>query len=204
MKNGITTALIKQLRDQTGVSIMLCRKALEEAGGDLEKATLILRREGANATAKKAGRLLGAGTVAAYIHHDGGVGALVELSSETDFVSNNEEFRALARELAMQVAAGSPEFVSRAHMTEEAKKGAREALMKEVEGLPAGKASKPATLSGNIVEDKLDAHFAERILLEQPYIKNPEITVQTLIEQAVQKFGEKVEITRFARFAVGH
>lgn len=193
----ITTELIKQLRDQTGVSVMLCRKALEEAKGDLEKAKVILQRKGADAAAKKADRTLGAGTVASYIHHGGTVGVLVELSSETDFVSGNEAFKALAYDIAMHIAASKPEFVRREDINSETLERAKEVLRKEVEG-------KPKEMQEKILEGKLNSYFAEKILLEQPFIKNPDLTVQGLIASAVQKFGEKIEVTRFARFASGN
>ncbi len=192
---AITTEQIKTLRDETGISVMLCRKALEEADGDLEKAKVILRRKGADAAAKKADRTLGAGTIASYIHHGGTVGVMLELSSETDFVSGNEAFKTLARDIAMQVAATSPEFIRKEDVSEEARANVREVLMKEVEG-------KPKELQEKILEGKQGAYFAEKTLLEQPYIKNPELTVKMLLEDAIQKFGEKIEVTRFARFAV--
>ncbi len=146
----ITAEQIKQLRDETGVGVSLCRTALEEAGGDREKAKAILARRGADAAAKKADRALGAGTVAAYLHQGGKVGVLVELASETDFVSGNEEFKSLAHNIAMQVAAINPADVS--------------------------------------------------LLLASQFIKNPDQTIQTLIEGAIQKFGEKIKIVRFVRF----
>lgn len=192
----VTTEQIKRLRDETGVSVMLCRKALEESGGDPEKAKVILRKRGAVAVGKKEGRALGSGTVAAYIHHGGTVGAMVELGCETDFVSGNDGFKELAHDIAMQVAAASPEFLKRDDVSGEAKDAAREVLRKEVEG-------KPKPLQEKILEAKLAAYFAEKTLLEQPFIKNPDITVQNLIESAVQKFGEKIEVVRFARFASG-
>lgn len=193
----ISTDLIKALRDQTGISVMLCRKALEEAGGDSEKAKVILQRKGADAAAKKANRTLGAGTVASYIHHGGTVGVLVELSSETDFVSSNEAFQSLARDIAMHIAASKPEFIKREDVSEDALTRAREVLQKEVEG-------KPKAMQEKILEGKLNSYFAEKILLEQPFIKNPEQTVRNLIESAVQKFGEKIEVTRFIRYATGN
>ena len=191
----ITTEQIKALRDATGISVMHCKKALEEAGGDAEKAKVLLRKRGADAAEKKSDRTLGAGFVAAYVHN-GAVGAMVELSCETDFVAQNEEFRRLAHELAMQVAATNPQFVRREEITEEAKRFAAEPFMREVEG-------KPKALQEKILQGKLDAYFADKILLEQPFIKNPEMVVQNLIESAVQKFGEKIAVARFARFAVG-
>lgn len=190
----ITTDQIKALRDQTGVSIMLCRKALDEAGGDIEKAKVILQRKGADTAAKKANRTLGAGTVASYIHHGGTVGAMVELSSETDFVSGNEAFKQLAYDIAMHIAASKPEYITREDVDEGALARAKEVLKKEMDG-------KPKAMQEKILEGKLNAYFSEKILLEQPFIKNPNQTVRGLIENAIQKFGEKVEITRFVRFA---
>ncbi|MDO8620531.1 MAG: elongation factor Ts [bacterium] len=206
MSTEITTELIKQLRDQTGVSVMLCRKALEEAKGDLEKAKVILQRKGADAAAKKADRTLGAGTIASYIHFGGTVGVLVELSSETDFVSGNEAFKALAYDIAMHIAASKPEFVRREDISAETLERAKEVLLKEVEGLPVRgtQTGKPKEMQEKILEGKLNSYFAEKILLEQPFIKNPDLTVQGLIASAVQKFGEKIEVTRFARFASGN
>lgn len=200
----ITTEQIKALRDQTGVSVMLCRKALEEAKGDIEKAKVILQRKGADAAAKKGDRTLGAGTIASYIHHSGTVGVLVELSSETDFVSGNEAFKALAYDIAMHIAASKPEFIRREEVSQEAMTLAKEVLQREVEGLPAGKAGKPKATQEKILEGKLASYFSERILLEQPFIKNPDQTVQNLIEGAIQKFGEKIEVARFARFATSN
>jgi len=191
---AISTEQIKQLRDATGISIMLCRKALEEAGGDMEKAKIILKRKGQEAAAKKADRTLGAGTVASYVHGGGTVGSMVVLSSETDFVSGNEEFKALARDIAMQVAATNPEFVKRDDITADAKAAARDVLLKEVEG-------KPENMKEKILEGKLNSYFADKVLLEQPFIKNPDQSIQQLIESAIQKFGEKIEIAKFVRYS---
>ena len=191
----ITTELIKDLRDRTGISVMQCKKALEEAGGDIEKALVILRKKGAAAAEKKADRTLGAGAVAAYVHGNGNVGAMVELSCETDFVSNNAEFKQLAYDIAMHVAASSPQFLKKEDITEEAKKAASEVFAKEVEG-------KPENLKEKILAGKLDAYFADKVLLEQPFIKNPDITISGLIQSAIQKFGEKTEISKFTRFSV--
>lgn len=160
----VTTNDVKNLRDKTGVSIMQCKKALEEANGDAEKALLLLKKKGAEIAGKKGDRSLGAGAVASYIHASGNIGALVELWCETDFVAKNEEFKALAKDIAMQVTATNPEFLS---------------LQDE----------------GATPEDK------ERTLLEQAFIKNGEHTVGQMISNAVQKFGEKIEIGRFARFS---
>ncbi|MDP3661374.1 MAG: elongation factor Ts [bacterium] len=190
----ITTDQIKALRDKTGVSVMQCRKALTEAGGDSEKALVLLKKRGAEAAAKKSGRTLGAGAVASYIHPGATVGALVLLSSETDFVSRNPEFQALARDIAMHVAAMKPEFRSVADVPADARAKATEVFAKEVEG-------KPAAMREKILEGKLNAYFGERALLEQPFVKNQDETIRALIERAVQKFGERIEVADFTRFA---
>jgi elongation factor Ts len=192
---AITTEQIKALRDETKVSVMQCKKALEEAGGDVEKAKILLRKQSAITASKKAERTLNAGTVAAYIHAGGNVGAMVELFSETDFVAKNEEFKNLAREIAMQVAATAPEFVKPEDIDENSTKKAKELFEKEAEG-------KPADMREKIVSGKLDAYFAEKTLINQPYIKNPEVTINNLINEATQKFGEKIEIGRISRFSV--
>ena len=191
----VTTEQIKELRDMTGVSVMQCKKALEEAGGDMEKAVVILRKKGGEAANKKADRTLGAGLVQAYVHSNGTVASLVELTCETDFVSGNPDFKTLAYDLAMHVAAASPEFLLKTDSDEKARKTAEEVFAKEVEG-------KPENMKEKILEGKLDAYFKERVLMEQVYIKNPEMTIANLIEAAVQKFGEKVQIARFVRFSV--
>ena len=191
----ISTEQVKSLRDATGISVMQCKKALEEAGGDAEKARILLRKRGADAAEKKAGRTLLSGVIASYIHGNGTVGAMLELSCETDFVAQNEEFRELAHQLAMQVAASAPQFVRREEITDEAMRAAREAFAKETEG-------KPAALQEKILVGKIDAYFGEKILMEQPFIKDTEQSVRSLIEGATQKFSEKIAVTRFARFSV--
>lgn len=186
---------IKALRDRTGVSVMECKKALEEAGGDIEKALVILRKKSGRIAEKKQDRTLGAGTVAAYIHSTKEVGAMIVLSSETDFVSKHEDFIKLAYDIAMHVAATAPTFISRADVTEESTRAARSVFLDEAK-------DKGADMQEKIVEGKMDAYLKERVLLEQPYIKNPDVTIQGLIEEAVQKFGEKISVTKCVRFAV--
>lgn len=191
----ITTEQIKELRNATGVSIMQCKKALEEAGGDMEKAQILLRKQSKKAADKKADRELGAGAVASYIHGEGSVGSLVELLCETDFVSKNEEFKNLAREIAMHVAASAPQFVRESEIVESDKEKAKEIFAEEAEG-------KPEEIKEKIIAGKLDAFFAEKTLMKQSYIKNPDQTIEQLIEEAIQKFGEKVEIGRISRFSI--
>lgn len=192
---AITTDDIKKLRDETGVSVMECKKALEEAGGDAEKAKVVLRKKSAAAAAKKADRTLGSGAVASYIHATGTVGAMVELRSETDFVSKNEEFRRLAYEIAMHVAAMAPAVLRPEDVPADEVAKAKEVFEKEAEG-------KPEEIKVRVVEGKLKDYLAERCLVTQAFFKNPEETIGAKVEQAIQKFGEKIEISRFVRFDV--
>lgn len=191
----ITTEQIKQLRDVTGISVMQCKKALEEAGGDMEKAIIVLKKKSKDIATKKSDRTLGAGVVASYVHSTGTTGAMVILSCETDFVAKNEEFKTLARDIAMHVTASNPEFLKKEDISEEAKNNAKEVFAKEVEG-------KPENMKEKILEGKINAYFADKILLEQPFIKNPETTIAGLITSAIQKFGEKTEIIKFVRFSI--
>lgn len=191
----ISTEDVKKLRDMTGISVMQCRKALEEAGGNFDKAVVILRKRGAEVAAKKADRTLGAGVVASYIHATGTVGTMVELYCETDFVSGNEEFKKLAYDIAMHIAASNPEFLKAEDITEDARNLAKEVFAKEVQG-------KPEAMKEKILEGKLKSYFSDKVLLEQPFIKNPELTIRTLVDNAIQKFGEKIEIGRFVRFSI--
>lgn len=194
---AISTDDIKELREMTGVSIMQCRKALEEAGGDKEKAIVLLKKHSAAAAAKKSDRTLGAGTVASYIHNTGTVGTMIELLSETDFVGKNAEFVGLARDIAMHAAATAPEYVSPKDISEQEQDKVRAAFLEsdELKG-------KPEDIQKKIVEGKLATYFKEKTLTEQPFIKNPEVTIGELIAQATQKFGERIEIGRFERFVI--
>ena len=190
-----TTEEIKQLRDETGVSVMQCKKALEEAGGDIEKAKVILRKQSAIAASKKADRVLGAGTAAAYTHAGGAVVGAVVLACETDFVSKNEEFSKLAYDIAMHVAAMAPQFISKDNVKEDDVKAARAVFEGEVANIPEAK--REIALQG-----KLDSYLKDKVLLEQSFVKNPDLTVRQMIESAVQKFGEKIEVVRFERLTV--
>lgn len=194
---AITTEQVKELRDQTGVSVMQCRKALEEAGGDMAKAAIILRKKSGDMGSKKADRTFGAGTVQSYIHSNGNVGAMVTLLCETDFVSGNDEFKALARDIAMHIAAQNPKFLKKEDVDETAKSNAKEVFAKEAEAQLKGK---PQEIQDKILDGKLSAYFAEIVLLDQPFIKNPEVTIQGLIDAGMQKFGEKIAVGKFARF----
>ena len=192
---AITTEQIKALRDETDISVMQCKRALEEAKGDMEKARLLLRKKGAEIAAKKQDRTLGSGVVASYIHSNGKIGAMVEFLCETDFVAGNQDFKKLAYELAMHATATKPEFRTSDDIPAEAKEQAVMMFQKDVEG-------KPANLKEKILEGKIASYFREKVFMEQSFIKDPEMTVKQLVEGAVQKFGEKSEIGRFVVFSL--
>lgn len=189
----ITLDTVKQLRDKTGVSIMQCRKALEEAGGDMDKAEVILKKRSGAAADKKADRDLAAGAIGTYVH-DGQVGAMVLLASETDFVSRNEEFAELARTLAMHVAGMNPLYLSSDEVSEDAKNAALAVFTEEVK-------DKPADMQEKILAGKMASYFKDQVLLDQPYIRDDAKTIRDLLNEASQKFGERVEISKFARFS---
>ncbi len=174
---------------------MQCKKALEEADGDIEKAKVSLRKISAQVAAKKSDRELGSGAVQAYIHQGNTVAGVVVLACETDFVAKNEEFVQLAYDIAMHVAAIAPEFLSKDDVTEEATKAARAVFEEEA-------ADKPEDMREKIVAGKLDAFLKEKVLLDQPFVKNADTTVRQLLDEATQKFGERVEIAEFSRYAV--
>ncbi len=193
----VTKEDIKALRDQTGISFMQCRKALEESEGDMEKALLVLQKASGKAALKKADRELGAGVVSSYIHSNKQVGVLVELNCETDFVAKNEEFIKLADDIAMHAAAMSPAFISQEEITEDDRQKMMEVLKAEEANMETSEGEQTKTL-----EEKLDDYFTSRTLLDQAYVKNPEQTVGQLIQSAIQKIGEKIEIGRMVRFGV--
>jgi elongation factor Ts len=194
----ITTQMIKELREKTGAGIVECKKALQEAGGDIEKAVEILRKKGAAKAAKKADRATAEGIVVSYIHAGGKVGALVELSCETDFVARTEDFKQLGHEIAMQVAAMSPEFVSREEVPSEIVEKEKEILRQQA--LSEGK---PEHIVEKIVEGRLSKFFSEKCLLEQPWIKDDSKTIKDLLTDYITKLGENIKVKRFCRFEVG-
>lgn len=196
MATPITTEEIKALRDATGISVMQIKRALEEAGGDKEKAMMILTKKSGEIASKKSDRTLSAGVVASYVHNTGSIGAMVVLSCETDFVAKNPEFKALAYDIAMHVAAVMPKYLKKEDISESDMQKATELFQKEVDAL-----DKPEEMKKKVLEGKINAYFKERILMEQSFIKNPEVSVGTLISQAVQKFGEKTEITQMIRLS---
>ncbi len=190
----VSTEDVKKLRQETGVSIMQCKKALEEAGGDMEKAKVMLRKISAQVADKKGDRELGAGTIGVYAHPGGNVVGVVVLSCETDFVAKNEEYKQLAYDIAMHVAAMSPEFINRDDVKEEDISAAKEVFKEEI-------ADKPVDIQDKILEGKLNSYLKEKVLTEQPFIKDGDKSVGQLIMEATQKFGERIVITRAERFA---
>lgn len=191
----ITSAQLKELRNKTGISVMQCKQALEEAKGDMEKAVIILKKRRSEAADKKSDRTLGAGTVGCYVHNTNEIAALVLLASETDFVSKNEEFVTLANEIAMQVAATAPTYISRADVPTEAIEKAKEVFAPELEG-------KPEEMKEKILEGKLASYFKDQVLLEQDFIKQSDTTIGEMVTGAVQKFGENISIENISRVSV--
>jgi len=189
---------VSELRARTGAGMMDCKRALEEAGGDMDKASEILRKKGIAKAEKRAGRTASQGLVVSYIHHNHQVGVLLELNCETDFVARNEAFSHLAREIAQHVAAADPIGVNPedvpADLVERERRIAEEQVAAE---------KKPEQIRAKIVEGKIKQFVAERTLLEQPFVKNDKITVGELIKEASGKLGETISVRRFARFQVG-
>jgi len=194
----IDASLVKTLREKTGVGIMECKIALREAEGDLEEAVKILRKKGLSAAARKVGRKTAEGYVGAYIHAGGRIGVLVELNCETDFVARTPEFQGLLRNIAMQVAATQPRFVSREEVTPQIVAQERDIFRAQV--IQSGK---PEHIADKIVDGKMDKYFSESCLVEQPYVRDPSITVKELVANFMAQVGENVQVRRFTRYGVG-
>jgi elongation factor Ts len=194
----ISPKQVSELRGRTSAGMMDCKRALEEAGGDMDKAAEILRKKGIAKAEKRAGRVAAQGVVVSYIHHNGQVGVLLELNSETDFVARNEAFRQLARDLALHVASADPIGVT----PEDIPPGVLERERRIAEEQVAAE-GKPENVRARIVEGKLKKFVAERTLTEQPYVKDDSKTVGQLIKEVSGKLGEAVHVRRFARFKVG-
>ena len=194
----ITPQTIATLRAQTGAGMLECKQALEEAGGVMEKAIEILRKKGVTKAAKRAGKIAAEGTVMSYIHGGGKVGVLVEVNCETDFVARTDAFQALAKDIALHIAASSPLYVSReqipAELVEKEKNIAREQMLAE---------GKPAEVIEKIVDGKLQKYFSYVCLLEQPFVKDEEKTIAELLAGKTAEMGEKITVRRFARFELG-
>ncbi len=194
----ITAEMVKQLREITGAGMMDCKKVLGEADGDVEKAVKLLREKGLAAASKKSSRIAAEGIVDSYIHGNGRIGVLVEINSETDFVAQNEDFKAFVKDICMQIAATKPEYIRREEVPQEAIEKEKEIL--RVQALNEGK---PANIVDKMVEGRIDKYYKEVCLLEQHFIKDPEKTVQQLLTEKVATIGENINITRFIRFEKG-
>ncbi len=194
----VTAQMVKQLRERTGAPMMDCKAALAESGGDLEKAVDGLRKKGLAAAAKKAGRITAEGAVGSYIHAGGKIGVLVEVNCETDFVARTDQFQALVRDVAMHIAAADPRFVHRDEVTVEVLD--RERAIFQEQALASGK---PAAVVERIVAGKLEKYYSEFVLLEQPFVKDPDHTVGQMIAERIGRIGENIQVRRFARYKLG-
>ena len=194
----ISADLIKELRERTGAGILDCKKALEKTGGDIDKAVEELRKMGIAKADKKLSRETKEGIIEAYIHPGAKLGVLVELNCETDFVANTKEFKELAHNIAMQIAAQVPRFVKREDIPQEVLEKEREIYREQLKN-----SGKPEHVIDKIVEGKLEKFYEEACLYEQAYIKDPSITVEELIKTHIAKFGENIRVKRFARFRIG-
>jgi len=188
---------VRELREQTGVSLIECKKALEKSKGDLERAKEILREKGKEILKEREGKSSQQGIVACYIHPGDKIGVLLQLSCETDFVARNEEFKKLAHEICLQIAAMRPLFVKKEDIPEEFLDGERKIYQKQFENC-----GKPQKVIDQIVEGKLEKYKKEVSLLSQPWIKDPQKTIEDLIKEVAAKLGEKIEIQKFARYEI--
>lgn len=194
----ITATMVKELREATGAGVLDCRKALEAAGGDMQKAALILREKGMIAAAKKAGRETREGRVEGYVHPGNRVGVLVEVNCETDFVARTASFQELAHELALHVAFANPRYVTAEDVPAEVLEAEKAKFRQEA--LSEGK---PEAVTERIVEGRLKKFYEENCLMEQPYVRDDKMRVRELVQQAIAQFGENIVVRRFARFELG-
>ncbi len=194
----ITAEQVKELREKTGVGIMDCKKALAECEGDLEKAVDHLRKKGIATAKKRGGRTVSEGQVTSYIHAGGKIGVLVEINCETDFTGKSDDFSGFARNIAMHIAATNPIAVDRESVPEDVL--ARE---RDIYATQAKESGKPEKIIEKIVDGKMGKFYSEACLLEQPYVKNPDITIQDLLNEMIAKTGENIVMRRFARFQLG-
>ena len=195
-KAAIDPQIVKQLREKTNAGMMDCKRALEEAGGDLDKAETILRTKGIASASKKASRATKEGIVASYTHLQGKVGVLVEVNCETDFVARNENFREFVKDITLHIAAAHPLYVSRADVPGNLIEAEREIYKAQVKG-------KPENVADKIVDGKLEKFYSTVCLLEQGFIKNPDMTIKDLLSAKISELGENIIVRRFVRYLVG-
>ncbi|MFQ5350191.1 MAG: translation elongation factor Ts [Thermoanaerobaculia bacterium] len=198
MSTQINAQMVKELRERTGAPMMDCKSALTETGGDADKAVEVLRKKGLAKAAKKVGRKAADGLVGSYIHAGGKIGVLVEVNCETDFVARTDDYKQLVKDLAMHIAAADPSFVRREEVTDEVLEGERRVYREQA--LAEGK---PEAVVERIVEGKLKKFYGESVLLEQPFVKDPDLTIEKLIAEKIGKLGENIQVRRFARFQLG-
>lgn len=194
----ITAQMVKEIRDRTGAPFIDCKKALEEVAGDFDKAIEILKIKGVAKAAKKVGRETPEGTITSYIHAGGKIGVLVEINCETDFVARNDEFQAFAKEVAMQIAAGNPRYVSREFIPED-----ELAKEKEIMRAQVIESGKPANMADKIAEGKIEKFYEEVCLLDQVYIRDTKLKINDLLQALIAKIGENIKVRRFVRFQLG-
>jgi elongation factor Ts len=194
----ITAAMVKQLRDATGAGMMECKAALTEAKGNVEEAITILRKRGLAQATKKAGRSTNEGLIGSYIHMGGKIGVLVEVNCESDFVARTEDFQGLAREIAMHIAAASPQYVRREDVPAEVLERERGIYRSQMEGQ-----NKPPQVVEKIVEGKLNSYFEQVCLMDQPSIRDPKVTIGQVVQQGIANLGENISIARFVRYKLG-
>ena len=194
----ITSQMVKELRDKTNAGMMDCKKALGETDGDMEKAIDLLRQKGLAVAQKRAGRTTSEGVIQTYIHAGGKLGVMLEVGCETDFVAKTDDFQSFAKDVAMHVAAMSPVAVKREDVPEDLV--AREAEIYKNQAIESGK---PEEIAEKMVSGKLDKFFSEISLMEQKFVKNPDLTIQDLLNDLIAKMGENISIKRFVRFQVG-
>ena len=194
----ISAAMVKKLRDLTGAGMMECKAALTEANGNVEDAIAILRKRGLAQATKKAGRSTNEGLIGSYIHMGGKIGVLVEVNCESDFVARTEDFQSLAREIAMHIAAASPQYVRREEVPADVLDREREIYRGQMEGQ-----NKPPQVIEKIVEGKLNSFYEQVCLLDQPSIRDPKVTIGQTVQAAIAKLGENISIARFVRFKLG-
>ncbi len=194
----ITAGMVKELREMTGCGMMDCKKALTESNGDVQKAVEFLREKGLASAAKKAGRIAAEGIVESYIHGGGRIGVLVEVNIETDFAAKNPDFRAFVKDVAMQIAASSPLYVQREDVPAEVVEKEKEILKQQ-----AMNEGKPANIAEKMVTGRVDKFFKQICLLEQPFIKDTDKTVQDIVNEKIAMIGEKISIRRFTRYEMG-
>ncbi len=194
----ISASLVKELRDRTGVGMMECKKALTEANGDINKAADILRERGLANAAKKSGRIAAEGLVGSYIHGEGRIGVLIEVNIETDFAAKNVDFQAFVKDMAMQVAASKPEYVRREEISPEILE--KEKSILRAQALNEGK---PEHVVDKMIEGRIEKYYKQVCLLDQPFIKDPDLSVQDVTNNLISKIGENITIRRFARYEMG-